>query len=249
MADVLEAPAFRHESQTGAIAMKLLVICHAAAVASTTPGIADADGPLTADDEAEFRRAVGGLAWVVNPPDVLLSSPLVRARATAGIAARTFGRLEPTIEPALANGTPDTILPAIAAHAKAATVGLVIRDPTIGLVARGPLLSAVVARLMGVADSGRLAFMTGGVAMVDLPDGLWAAGRLVWFLEPSILRTLAGRRESATEGRTQERTLMGALSAARVRAIQERTPLRWLVRSALHDYAAGRWTPRRDART
>jgi hypothetical protein len=118
---------------------------------------------------------------------------------------------------------------------------------TIGVVGHEPLLSAVLARLMGVSDSDRIAFEKGGVALVDLPDGLSAAGRLVWFLAPSILRTLAGRRESATEGRTRERTLMGALGAARVRAVREGTTLRWLLLSALRDYAAGTWTPRRDA--
>ena len=34
----------------------------------------------------------------------------------------------------------------------------------------------------------------GGVdaALVDLPDGPAGAGRLLWFVEPRILRTLAG---------------------------------------------------------
>jgi phosphohistidine phosphatase len=218
--------------------MKLLLIRHAAAVPSGTPGIADGERPLTADGEAEFRSAAGGLAWIADPPDVLLSSPLVRARVTADIAAQAFGRLEPRIEPALAHGTPETILTALAAHAAATTIGVVGHEP---------LLSALLARLVGVSESARIAFEKGGVALVDLPGGLSAPGRLVWFLEPSILRTLAGRRESATEGRMRERTLMGALGAARVRAVREGTTLRWLLLSALRDYAAGTWTPRRDA--
>jgi phosphohistidine phosphatase len=221
--------------------MRLLLIRHAVAVPRGTPGVADDERPLTADGDAEFRSAAGGLAWIVDPPDVLLSSPLARARATAGIAARTFGRLEPTIQPTLAHGTPETVLTAIAAHGATAT--------TIGVVGHEPLLSDVLARLVGVSDNDRIAFEKGGVALVDLPDGVWAAGRLLWFLEPKILRTLAGRRDSATDGRIRERTLVGTFGAARLRAIREGTTLRWLLLSALRDYASGTWTPRRDVRT
>ena len=176
--------------------MKLLLIRHAAAVPRGTPGVPDGERQLTADGEAEFRSAAGGLAWIVDPPDVLLSSPLARARATAGIAARTFGRLEPRIEPALAHGTLETILAALASHGSTATMALVGHEP---------LLSALLARLLAVSDSDRLGFEKGGAALVDLPDGLASAGRLVWFLDPRILRTLAGRRESATEERIRAR--------------------------------------------
>jgi phosphohistidine phosphatase len=220
--------------------MKLLLIRHAVAVPRGTPGIADNERPLTADGEAEFRSAAGGLAWIVDPPDVLLSSPLVRARATADIAARTFGRLEPRIEPALAaDGTAETVLTVLAAHEATAT--------TVGVVGHEPLLSAVLARLLRAGDN-RLEFDKGGAALVDLPDGLLSAGRLVWFLEPRVLRILGGRRESAGDGRIRERTLIGALGAASVRARRERTTLRRLLLAALRDYAAETWTPRRAAR-
>ena len=221
--------------------MKLLLIRHAAAVPSGTPGVTDDERPLTAAGEADFRSAAGGLAWIVDPPDVLLSSPLARSRATADIAARIFGRIEPTIEPTLAHGTPEMVLTALAVYGATAT--------TIAVVGHEPLLSAVLARLVGISDNDRIAFEKGGVALVDLPDGPSSVGRLVWFVEPKILRALGGRRDSATEGRIRERTLMGALGAARIRAVREGTSLRSLLLEALRDYAAGTWTPRRDART
>src|SRR5205085_12702270 len=124
------------------------------------------------------------------------------------------------------------VLAALAAHGATATT-------TIGVVGHEPLLSAVLAQLMGVAHSDWIAFEKGSVALVDLPDGVLGAGRLVWFLEPRILRTLAGRHESATNGRIRERTLLGALGAARDRALRERTTLRRLLFEALRDYAAG----------
>jgi len=85
--------------------MKVLLVRHASAVASGTPGIADDARPLTPRGKARFRVAAQGLARIAHRPDVLLTSPLPRAWATAGIAARAFGRLEPTVEPALAHGS------------------------------------------------------------------------------------------------------------------------------------------------
>jgi len=171
--------------------MKLLLIRHAAAVPSGTVGVPDDERPLTADGEARFRLAAGGLARITDRPEILLTSPLARARATAGIAARAFGRIDPMIEPALADGAVDAILTALAVHRTAMTIALVGHEP---------LLSAVLARLVGVVDGDRIAFKKGGAALVDLPHGLSGAGRLVWFLEPRILRALAtvsGPRVSA----------------------------------------------------
>lgn len=171
--------------------MKLLLIRHAAAVPSGTPGVSDDERPLTPDGEARFRLAAGGLARITDRPEILLTSPLARARATAGIAARAFGRIEPRIEPALAHGNADTILTALAVHRSATAIAVVGHEP---------LLSGILARLVGVSDSERIAFKKGGAALVDLPHGLSGAGRLVWFLEPRILRTLAtvsGPRVSA----------------------------------------------------
>jgi len=37
--------------------------------------------------------------------------------------------------------------------------------------------------------------------------------------------------------------------AARVRAVRERTTLRWVLLQALREYAAGTWTPRRDEKS
>ena len=66
--------------------MKLLLIRHAAAVPRGTPGVPDDERPLTPDGKAKFRVAARGLARVTRRPDLLLTSPLLRARATAEIA-------------------------------------------------------------------------------------------------------------------------------------------------------------------
>src|SRR5258705_1889903 len=166
--------------------MKLLLIRHAAAIPRGTPGVPDDERPLTPDGKAKFRVAARGLARVTRRPDLLLTSPLPRARATAEIAARAFANIAPTIEPALARSSVDGIVAALKVHPP---------DARIALVGHEPLLGALLARLLGAVQGERLAFATGGAALVDLPDGPAADGRLRWFLKPRILRTPAGAAE------------------------------------------------------
>ncbi len=162
--------------------MRLLIIRHAAAVPSGTPGIADDDRPLTPKGEAKFRVAAQGLARIADRPDVLLTSPLPRARGTADIAARAFKRVEPRVEPALAHGGVDAILGAL---------GKQPREAMVAIVGHEPVLGALLARLLGARDSGQFPFKKGGAALVDLPEGTSGDARLIWFLKPRVLRALA----------------------------------------------------------
>ena len=164
-------------------AMKLLLIRHATAVPRGTPGVPDDERPLTPEGKAKFRVAARGLARVTRRPDVLLTSPLPRARVTAEIAARAFAHIAPTLEPALARSSVDGIVAALKTHPPGARIALVGHEP---------LLGALLARLLGAAQGAQLAFARGGAALVDLPNGPAAAGRLRWFIKPRILRTLAG---------------------------------------------------------
>ena len=163
--------------------MRLLIIRHATAVPSGTPGVAEDARPLTPRGRSRFRVAARGLARIAHRPDVLLTSPLPRAHATAEIAARAFRRLEPVVEPALAHGSVAEVVAALARQPA---------DALVAIVGHEPVVSGLLARLLGAGDGGRLPFKKGGVALVDLPDGARGSGRLIWFLKPRILRTLAG---------------------------------------------------------
>jgi phosphohistidine phosphatase len=163
--------------------VRLLLVRHAAAVPRGTPGVHDDERALTPKGKAKFTVAAKGLARIARRPDVLLTSPLPRARATADIAARAFKRIEPTIEPALAHESLDGIVAALDTCPPGATVAIVGHEPT---------LSALLARLLGASHGERLAFKKGGAALVDLPDGPTGLGVLLSFLRPKVLRTLAG---------------------------------------------------------
>jgi phosphohistidine phosphatase len=154
--------------------MRLLVIRHAHAVPQAA-GVADAERRLTAEGARRFQAAARGLARLVPTLDVLLTSPLVRARQTAVIAAAAWGGLQPTPEPALAAGSVDAILAVLAQQPPDATIALVGHEPTV---------SALVAELVGAASTSAVAFEPGAAALVEVTSIPTRGGRLVWFLPP-----------------------------------------------------------------
>jgi len=141
--------------------MKLLIIRHAAAVPRGTPGIPDDERPLTPRGKMKFRLAAKGLARIVDRPDVLLTSPLPRAKSTGESV--------------------ENILTAVRRLAPA---------PMVAIVGHEPVLSALLAHLLGSRQPEHLPFKKGGAALVDLPYDPGAAGTLVWFIKPRILRSL-----------------------------------------------------------
>lgn len=161
--------------------MRLLIVRHAIAE-DRAPGLSDAERALTPEGISKFERAAAGLARIVDRPDAVLTSPLKRARQTAEIAARAWGRVEPRELDALAGGT-------IAPLAKA--VDACPGDATVVLVGHEPHVSELLARLIGSRDGDRASFKKGAAALVELEDGLEDGGRLVWFLPPKVLRELA----------------------------------------------------------
>jgi phosphohistidine phosphatase len=163
--------------------VKLLLVRHAAAAPRGSSGVSDDERPLTPEGKSRFQAAARGLARIVHRPTVLLTSPLLRARVTAEIAASAFTCLDSTAEPALAHGSVDAIVTVLENHPAGTTIALVGHEPVLG---------ALLARLLGAKPDDGLAFKKGGAALVDLPDGPAGAGRLIWFVEPRILRTLGG---------------------------------------------------------
>jgi phosphohistidine phosphatase len=162
--------------------MKLTIIRHAIAVPSGTEGVADDERPLTDKGRRRFGEISRGLAEICESPDVLLTSPLPRALETAQIAARAWGDVTPTSEPALAEGSVDRILAVLVRQSP---------DQHVAIVGHEPTLSALLARLLGSEAVERFAFRRGGVAHLDLPGSPADGGRLEWFTRPRILRALA----------------------------------------------------------
>jgi len=161
--------------------MTLTIVRHAIAVPAGTEGISDEERPLTKKGRRRFAKAARGLAQICGRPDVLLTSPLLRARETADIAAEAWGGPTPTLEPVLAHGRADDIIAMLARYAP---------DQQVVIVGHEPTVSALLARVLGSPEGERFAFRKGGVARVDVPGVPAEGGRLEWFMRPKLLRAL-----------------------------------------------------------
>jgi len=162
--------------------MRLLVVRHAIAVPHGTPGVADNDRPLTPEGKLKFREAAKGLARTLDRPDAILTSPWLRARQTAAIAAEAWDGPEPKQTAALASGS---------FEAQAEVLDEYPKDATVAIFGHEPWVSQLLARVLGTREDERLTFKKGGAALVDVPGALAKGGSLVWYLTPKLLRKLA----------------------------------------------------------
>src|SRR5512135_2423129 len=127
--------------------MRLLIIRHAEAVPRGTPGIRDEERPLTTEGRSQFRAAARGIARLVDRPDAVLTSPWLRAKQTAEIAARAWDRVEPKEAAALAGGSFEE---------QAELLDGYPREATVAIVGHEPHLSALLGRLLGARATDRL---------------------------------------------------------------------------------------------
>ena len=142
----------------------------------------DSKRPLTEDGMSKLRKAARALARIGVAFDVIVTSPLVRARQTAEIIA---GGLDPhphiaTVESLAPGGSAATVLADLEKHAKRERIALVGHEPGIGELA---------ARLVGTRHP--IPFKKGAICRIDV-EALPSAGPgdLRWFLTPKIMRAI-----------------------------------------------------------
>jgi phosphohistidine phosphatase len=143
----------------------------------------DRDRPLTADGEKRFRRAARGLGSLVSSVDVVLSSPYLRAWRTAELLEQVAGWPKPIESKALEAGRPPAgVLQALQVYTTAASVALVGHEPT---------MHELVSYLL-TADTGhvQVEFRKGAVARLEVDNLRPGAARLVWMLQPKLLRAI-----------------------------------------------------------
>jgi phosphohistidine phosphatase len=142
----------------------------------------DTKRPLTEEGMSRLRKAVRGLARIGVSIDVVLTSPLVRARQTADIVA---GGLDP--RPSIVNV--DSLAPAGSYAAVLADLEKHSRKCRLALVGHEPMLGELAARLVGSRHP--IEFKKGGVCRIDVENLPPAGpGDLRWMLTPKILRAL-----------------------------------------------------------
>jgi phosphohistidine phosphatase len=165
--------------------MLLYLLRHGLAVDREDPKcLPDAERPLTREGMEKTRQVARGLRMLGVKPDLILSSPLLRAIQTAEIAAAelTYAkekiRRTPALEP---EADPADLLKEIAR----------LRKEEVLCAGHAPNLDEVIAHAVGV----RMAF-TGlkkaGAACLEFDSALASRGRLVWLYSPKVLRQLGG---------------------------------------------------------
>lgn len=163
--------------------MRLYLVRHADAVPRGTPGYPhDAQRPLTEAGQAQAKAAGEALKRLKITPDVIVTSPYLRAAQTADHVARIFG-LSAMVREADAlhpDGTP--------ADASLGLRSLSAHDHVV-LVGHEPHLSAWLAHLVSGDDGVRLLFKKGGAACVDVErvPPARGTGTLRWLLTPKQL--------------------------------------------------------------
>ena len=159
--------------------MRLVLLRHATAIARGAVGIEDRDRTLTSDGERESRLAGKALHRAGVRPAALVTSPYVRANATAEIAARELD----------AEVVEDSVLEP--GFGRADLDGLFARHPgsCLVLVGHDPDFSDLLRDLSGVACS----MAKGGAARVDVTVPMRPGQHeLRWLLRPRQIALMAG---------------------------------------------------------
>jgi phosphohistidine phosphatase len=143
----------------------------------------DFDRPLTPEGCDRMEREAKSIADLSLGLDLIVTSPLLRAKQTAEIVAIRLKMRGKLIEDGrLADGfNLQRLGELLAEHAGAGAVMLVGHEPT---------MSATIGRLAGGAD---VEFKKGALACVRLPDPTSRSGVLLWLIPPKVLASFAKR--------------------------------------------------------
>lgn len=156
--------------------MKLLLLRHGIA-ADPTPDRTDADRPLTEAGVKKTRNAIAGLARIIDPPQIILTSPKLRALQTAEIAANILEAPVKSIE-ILAGGAADQVIDRISRR----------EEQLILAVGHEPILSEVVELLCFGRTTSAVQMKKAGCACIQSVGRLQIGqGLLEWLATPKML--------------------------------------------------------------
>jgi phosphohistidine phosphatase len=158
--------------------MEIYILRHGIAE-QAAPGMKDADRALTSEGEEKLETVLRRARAAGVEPSVILTSPYLRARQTAEIAAKTL-RSKPTLVDSGAlvpDSSPEAVWDEIRSHKT---------EPQILIAGHEPLLSAVYSYLLG-EPSLQIDVKKGSLGRIDIdrftgqPRGI-----LRWLLYPKL---------------------------------------------------------------
>jgi phosphohistidine phosphatase len=137
----------------------------------------DSERPLSREGITRMKQEAAAIARLDLGLELIVTSPLVRARQTADIVAKELDMRERlVIDDRLAPGFGrDALAQVLKKHADRRALLLVGHDPD---------FSETIAALIG---GGRVECKKGGFARVDIDDPVTLRGTLVWLVPPRVL--------------------------------------------------------------
>jgi phosphohistidine phosphatase len=147
----------------------------------------DDDRPLTKAGAESAKLAAQGLRVLKVLPDVLLSSPLVRARQTAELVQEALGvkaKIE-VVEDLSPAAPPERLLTRLA-HSP--------NDSVVLCVGHEPHLSTTISATISGKTAASIEVKKASACAVHFAGQPQAgAGRLIWLIPPKVLRLLGSR--------------------------------------------------------
>jgi len=164
--------------------MILYIVRHSDAVPSGTPGVPEDERPLTDKGTKKMREIARGLAAVDVKPELILSSPLPRARRTAEIVVEEMGggiplKLSDALSP---SGNRSALYREFRTDRKLSAVMIVGHQPALGEIA-GEIAWGSAEHYLELKKGGVCALEVGRLDPTP-------AGTLLWLLTPAISRQI-----------------------------------------------------------
>lgn len=166
--------------------MNLFIVRHAIAVQRGTPGYdEDSQRPLTDAGRKKMKKIAKGLTGLDLELDTILSSPYVRARDTAKILAREFGRQDKV-------AFSDNLIPPGNFEKLIQEIHDQYDVNNLALVGHEPMLSGLISWLTTGTTEMRLTLKKGGIAYLSTTN-LHQDSRatLEWLLTPALMMELS----------------------------------------------------------
>jgi phosphohistidine phosphatase len=167
--------------------MHLIVIRHAIAMDReeyAKTGRPDSDRPLTDTGRRRMRKNARGLQRISPHPDLIATSPWLRAADTAAVVAETLGveHME-MVDAMLPDRHPNELAKWLNERSDLSTVAVVGHEPHLG---------EVVTWLIGGEQGSNVEFKKGGACLLRIDEEVDAGSAiLLWHLTPALLRGLA----------------------------------------------------------
>jgi phosphohistidine phosphatase len=137
----------------------------------------DDERPLSREGTTRMKREAAAIGGMKLGIELIVTSPLVRARQTADIVARELHLRESLV-------IDDRLAPGFGRDAFAQVLKKYSSRKTLMLVGHEPDFSEVIAACIG---GGRIECKKGGLARVDIDDPSSLHGVLVWLIPPRVL--------------------------------------------------------------